>query len=337
MESILPEQYQPLLNLYDTQLAIGALKSVFEAFMIQRLKVHRASAPLLVDANSNVNDSKVGGGDQPVVFQVPAISATVEVVQSLDKWKRSALHRYGFPLGEGLYMDMNAIRWNEKPDYIHSIYVDHWDWARRISESERTLDTLYQAVFAVVNAICDTEITIRNTYPQLLANPELSRQVKFITAQELEELYPDQTPKERETTIAREYQTVFILGVGHKRKNGEPHRRRAADCEDWDLSGELLFWDSVLQIGLPVASMGIQVDGTALERQLREAGCAQLLETPYHQAVLAGELPQVIGGGIGQSRLAMLILGKAHIGEVHPGIWDQETQSVCQERKVPLL
>ena len=337
MESILPENYHPLLNLYDTQLALGSLKQIFESHMIQRLKVHRVSAPLMVDAASSVNDSNSGGGHHPVTFQVPSIGATAEVVQSLDKWKRMALYRYGFPVGEGLYADMNAIRWHEKPDAIHSIYVDHWDWAKIISPEARTYETLRAAVFSVVHAICDTDITLRNMYHQLTVHPELSREVHFITAQELEERYPDQTPYERETTIAREFKTVFVLGVGHNLKTGQPHRRRAPDCEDWDLSGELLFWDPVLEIGLPVASMGIQVDGDALRRQLKAAGCETLLESQYHKEILNGTLPATIGGGIGQSRLAMLILGKAHIGEVHPGIWDQETLTACEKAGVPLL
>jgi aspartate--ammonia ligase len=337
MEPILPEQYHPLLNLYDTQLAIGSLKSVFEANMIQRLKVHRVSAPLFVDAESSVNDSKFGGLTPPVTFQIPSIGATAEVVQSLDKWKRYALYRYNFPQGEGLYLDMNAIRWNEKPDYIHSIYVDHWDWAKRIAPEARSRETLLHAVHSVVNAICDTETTLRNTYPELTAIPALCHDVTFVTAQELEDRYPDLTPHQRESVIAKEAKTVFITGVGHNLKTGQPHRRRAPDCEDWDLSGELLFWNDVLQIGLPIASLGIQVDAASMERQLASAGCTRLLSAPYHQMVQDGTLPAVIGGAIGQSRLAMLVLGKGHIGEVHPGIWDKETVQTCQAAGVPLL
>ncbi len=337
MEPILPRNYHPLLNLYDTQLAIGNLKRIFEDNMIRRLKVHRVSAPLLVDAASSVNDSSCGGLYHPVTFPVPSIGATAEVVQSLDKWKRLTLSRYGFPVGEGLYADMNAIRWHEKPDRIHSIYLDNWDWAKIITPESRTRETLRAAVVSVVQAICDSDITLRNMYNELTVFPELSREVRFITARELEERYPHQTPCERETSITGEYKTVFVMGVGHRLKTGQPHRRRAPDCEDWDLSGELLFWDELLQLGLPVASMGIQVDGPALRRQLSQVGREDLLESPYHKAVLDGALPAAIGGGIGQSRLAMLILGKAHIGEVHPGIWEEETCRVCREAGVPLL
>ncbi len=337
MEPILPQDYHPLLNLYDTQLAIGSLKNIFETNMIQRLKVHRVSAPLLVDAASIINDSTAGSWHHPVTFPVPSIGATAEVVQSLDKWKRLSLYRYGFPMGEGLYTDMNAIRWHERPDPIHSIYVDHWDWAKIIPPESRTYETLHVTVCSVVHAICDTNITLRNMYDELNVYPELSRDVQFITAQELEERYPHQTPYERESSIAREWGTVFVMGLGHSLKNGQPHRRRAPDCEDWDLSGALLFWDPVLQIGLPVATIGIQVDGEAMERQLKLAGCENLLESRYHKSILDGTLPATIGGAVGQSRLAMLILGKAHIGEVHPGIWDQETHAVCRKAGVPLL
>lgn len=337
MEPILPPSYHPLLNLYDTQIAIDNLKRIFETNMVQRLKVHRVSAPLLFDAASIVNDSNSGGLRHPVTFQVPSIGATAEVVQSLDKWKRVSLLRYGFPVGEGLYADMNAIRRDVKPDRTHSIYVDHWDWAKIIPPESRTDKRLRAAVLNMVHSICDTEITLRDMYNELIVYPELSRDVKFITARELEELYPDQTPGERETSITKEYKTVFILGVGHNLKNGKPHLRRAPDCEDWNLSGELVFWDEVLQMGLPVASLGIQVDGETMKRQLKLAGCEDLPETPYHKLILDGTLPATIGGAIGQSRLAILILAKAHIGEVHPGLWDQETLKVCQEAGVPLL
>lgn len=336
MTSPIPQGYSPLLDLYDTHRAIAGLKDFLIGNIAQRLCLTRVTAPLFVDASSTVSDQFAA--DRPITFPVPAIHATAEIVQSLDKWKRVTLHRYGFPEGKGLYADMNAIRWQQNPDNVHSVYVDHWAWAKRIREEDRNLDKLYQAVNTTVMAICDADVTMRNMFPQLLALPELSRDVAFVTAQELEEKYPDLTPSQRETAYAKAHHTIFVRNVGTPLKDGKPHRPRRPDTGEWPLSGRLLFWDEVLQIGLPVASVGIHVDANSLDRQLEILG--QTNSEPgnrFHAAIREGELPAAIGGSLGQSRLAMLILGKAHIGEVQQGIWDHETLAAYEEAGIPLL
>ena len=336
MSKILPEDYHPLLGIYDTQLAIERTKSIFEDNLKQRLKLHRVSAPLLVDAATGIND-ELDGTNIPVSFDISCGSGKAEVVQSLAKWKRSALYRYGFPVGSGIYTDMNAIRRNEHPDATHSIYVDQWDWERVITTEQRTKEFLHNVVLALTNAICDTAITLKNVYLELNSLPELTREVTFITSQELEDRYPQLTPEQRETAITKEYGTVFIEHIGPKLKSGIPQRRRAADYDDWSLNGALIFWDSVRKDALGVASVGIRVDAEALERQLKIAGCEELRTRAYHRDVLNGILPPTIGGGIGQSRLCMLVLGKAHIGEVQAGIWDEETVNAFENAGIPLL
>ena len=259
-------------------------------------------------------------------------------MQSLAKWKSLALKSNGFFPGKGLYTDMNAVRRDEDElDNLHSVYVDQWDWEKVILPENRTRDYLKLTVMDIVAAICDTQDTMRAIYPQLTVLPKLERRVSFIDAQELEDMYPGLTPKQRENAYVKEHKTAFIMGIGWKLKSGKPHDGRAPDYDDWSLNGDIMFWDDVLGCAMEVSSMGIRVDPAALDRQLTASGCDNRRELPYHKALLAGELPLTIGGGIGQSRLSMLLLGKAHIGEVQASIWDAETVEKCEKAGVVLL
>ena len=259
-------------------------------------------------------------------------------MQSLAKWKRLALKRYGFWPGKGIYTDMDAIRRDEDElDNLHSVYVDQWDWEKVILPENRNLDYLKSTVMDIVAAICDTQSTMQAIYPQLSRLPKLEKRVSFITTQQLEDMYPDLTPKQRENAYVRDHKTVFIIGIGKTLKSGKKHDGRAPDYDDWDLNGDIMFWDDVLGRAMEISSMGIRVDPASMDRQLTLAGCDDRRELPYHKALLAGELPLTIGGGIGQSRLSMLLLGKAHIGEVQASIWDRETQETCEKAGVMLL
>ena len=259
-------------------------------------------------------------------------------MQSLAKWKRLALKRYGFYPGKGLYTDMNAIRRDEDVlDNLHSVYVDQWDWEKVILPENRNLDYLKSTVMDIVEAICDTQDTMQAIYPQLQSLGKLDRRVSFVTSQQLEDAYPELTPKQRENAYLREHKTAFIIGIGGALRSGQKHDGRAPDYDDWNLNGDIMFWDDVLGCAMEVSSMGIRVDPASLDRQLSIAGCDERRELPYHKMLLAGELPLTIGGGIGQSRLSMLLLGKAHIGEVQASIWDEYTEKVCSETGVTLL
>ena len=332
----IPAGYTPCLGLYDTQKAIGLLKRLFEDTLAGALRLRRVSAPLFVEGCSGLNDD-LNGVERAVSFDVPATGRDAQVVHSLAKWKRLALHRYGFQPGYGLYTDMNAIRRDEELDNLHSVYVDQWDWEKVITAEERTVDFLHQTVQEIVRAICDTESTLRAMYPQLETCPRLERQVTFITAQELEDRYPGLSAKERENAFVKEHRTVFLQGIGGALKSGKPHDGRAPDYDDWTMNGDILFWNDTLDCAIEISSMGIRVDPAAMDRQLTIAGCDQRRELPFHKMLLQGELPLTIGGGIGQSRLCMLLLHKAHIGEVQAGIWDQATMDACAKAGVPLL
>ena len=337
MNTYIPEGYKSLLSIYDTQKGISLLKRLFEDNLAARLNLYRVSAPLFVDESSGLNDN-LNGYERPVSFDILHASAKAEVVQSLAKWKRLALKRYGFWPGKGLYTDMNAIRRDEDElDNLHSVYVDQWDWEKVILPENRNLDYLKLTVMDIVSAICDTQSTMQAIYPQLAVLPKLERRVNFVTTQQLEDLYPDLTPKQRENTYVKEHKTVFLIGIGGKLKSGQRHDGRAPDYDDWDLNGDILFWDDLLDCAMEVSSMGIRVDPAAMDRQLTLAGCDNRRELPYHKALLGGELPLTIGGGIGQSRLSMLLLGKAHIGEVQASIWDDETVEICEKAGVMLL
>ena len=335
-QSYIPQGYAPRLNLYDTQKAIGLLKRLFEDNLGGALNLRRVSAPLFVEASTGLNDD-LNGVERPVTFDIPAAGHDAQVVHSLAKWKRMALHRYQFSVGEGLYTDMNAIRRDEQPDNLHSIYVDQWDWEKVLAPRDRNLDYLKATVTTIVEAVCQTQTTIRAMFPQLVPLPEVSPSVSFITTQELEDRFPGLTPREREDAWVKEHPTTFLMQIGGPLKSGQPHDGRAPDYDDWTLNGDILVWNSVLGRALELSSMGIRVDPAALDRQLTAAGCDERRDLPFHKALLAGELPLTIGGGIGQSRLCVQLLGKAHIGEVQASVWDPETIRVCQEAGVVLL
>ncbi len=331
---IIPQGYQSILNIYDTQKAIGMLKRTFEDKLCLALNLKRVSAPLFVDPNLGLNDD-LSGVESPVDFSIKETGGTAVIVHSLAKWKRMALHDYHFTAGEGLYTDMNAIRRDEEMDNLHSIYTDQWDWEKIITREIRNVEYLKIVVKCIVGAICETLDVLKCVYPQL--NVELKREVTFITAQELEDLYPDLSGKERENAFTKEHKTVFIMQIGRKLKSGKPHDSRAPDYDDWDLNGDILFWNDVLGCAFEISSMGIRVDETSIDRQLTEANADERRKFTFHKMLLEGKLPLTIGGGIGQSRLSMLLLGKAHIGEVQVSLWDEETMQKCKENGIKLL
>ena len=332
----IPKNYHDLLGLYDTQRAIGIIKTIFQEKLCAALHLKRVTAPLFVLNGSGLNDD-LNGVERPVSFDVPCLDERAEVVHSLAKWKRYALAEYGFRPGQGLVTDMNAIRRDEELDNLHSIYVDQWDWEKVINLEDRTMDYLKETVKKIVFAICSTEKTLHSMYPTLNRIPLTEPEIIFITTQELEDLYPDLTPKERENAFVKEHHTVFLMQIGGKLKSGKPHDGRAPDYDDWDLNGDLLFWNHTLQQAYEISSMGIRVSPESLDRQLTLAGCDDRRELPFHKELLSGQLPYTIGGGIGQSRLCMLLLGSAHIGEVQCSVWDEETKRACEEAGIPLL
>ena len=332
--TVLPERYQPALGLYETQKAIGLIKNIFQVKLCAALHLKRVTAPLFVDPATGLNDD-LNGVERPVGFDIPAVGIEGQVVHSLAKWKRLALHDYNFFVGNGLVADMNAIRRDEELDNLHSIYVDQWDWEKVIDESTRNEAYLKDTVRRIVSAICGTLDELKWQFSSL--DTDLCRDVFFITAQELEDMYPQLTPKEREGIITKKHKKVFIQQIGGKLKSGKPHDGRAPDYDDWSLNGDLLFWHEPLQCALEISSMGIRVDPESLDKQLSLAGCDNRRELPFHKMLLNGELPLTIGGGIGQSRLCMLLLGKAHIGEVQASLWDEETKRLCKEAGIVLL
>ena len=331
---IVPEGYKPVLNSYDLQRAIALTKAIFQDRFVRNLQLQRVSAPLFVKASSGLNDD-LSGVERAVSFDVPAVGDNAQVVHSLAKWKRLALKRYGFHPYEGLYTDMNAIRRDEDLDNIHSIYVDQWDWERIIEEKDRTPEYLRHTVQSIVDVICDASRALKEAFPQI--DVTLQREVSFITAQELEALYPDKTPEEREHLYLKEHKTAFIMGIGAPLQSGKPHGNRAPDYDDWSLNGDILFWNERLGIAFEFSSMGIRVDPAAMDRQLKAANCDHRRELPFHKMLLNNELPLTIGGGIGQSRLCMLLIGCAHIGEVQTSIWDADTLRICKDAGIPRL
>lgn len=330
----IPKGYKSALNLYDTQNAIGKLKRSFEDNLSNALHLKRVSAPLFVMANTGINDD-LNGIERPVEFDIKETNTNAQVVQSLAKWKRMALYKYGFPSDEGLYTDMNAIRRDEEMDNLHSIYVDQWDWEKIIDRPARNLETLKATVRKIVGAICDTLDYIKKQYPMLSLN--LSRDVAFITTQELEDMYPSLEPKERENKYLKEHNTAFIMQIGGLLKSGIRHDGRAPDYDDWKLNGDIVFWNDLLGCAFEVSSMGIRVDKYSLDEQLTKAGCDYRRGFIFHKMLLDGELPLSMGGGIGQSRICMLLLQKAHIGEVQVSVWDEDTISGCKAAKIELL
>ncbi len=322
------------MDLYRTQKAISFIKQTFQTRLASALNLKRVSAPLFVTEASGLNDN-LNGTERPVSFDVPAVGESVQVVHSLAKWKRLALHEYHFYVGNGLYTDMNAIRRDEELDNIHSIYVDQWDWERVITREDRNLEYLKDVAQKIVNVICDTNELLKVDFPELTVN--LNRNMLAITTSELEDMYPDLTPKEREDAITKKHGTVLLMQIGGKLKSGKPHDGRAPDYDDWSLNGDILFYNEVLERSFEISSMGIRVDAESLDRQLSERGCDDRRTLPFHKALLNGELPLTIGGGIGQSRLCMLMMGSAHIGEVQSSIWDRETVEGCKKAGIKLL
>ena len=330
----IPSGYKMPLPNYELQRAIAFIKDSFQTNLSNALNLRRVSAPLFVDGGSGLNDD-LNGVERPVAFDIPDVGLNGQVVHSLAKWKRLALKRYGFHEGKGLYTDMNAIRRDEEVDNIHSIYVDQWDWEKIISRENRNVNYLKASVRAIVGAVCETAEALNVAFPSLRG--KLEREVYFITTQELEDMYPDLTPSERETAICREHHTVFLMQIGKTLKSGIRHDGRAPDYDDWELNGDILMWNPVLERSFEISSMGIRVDEESLDRQLTLAGCNQRRELPFHKMLLNGELPLTMGGGIGQSRLCMLMLGTCHIGEVQASLWDKETIDACEKAGITLL
>ena len=331
---IIPAGYKTPLPNYELQRAIAFIKESFQSNLSNALNLRRVSAPLFVDGGSGLNDD-LNGVERPVSFDIPDVGVNGQVVHSLAKWKRLALKRYGFHEGKGLYTDMNAIRRDEEVDNLHSIYVDQWDWEKIISREDRNVNYLKSSVRAIVGAVCETAEALNVAFPSLRG--KLEREVFFITTQELEDLYPDLTPSERETAICREHHTVFLMQIGKTLKSGIKHDGRAPDYDDWELNGDILMWNPILERSFEISSMGIRVDEESLDHQLTLAGCDERRNLPFHKMLLNGELPLTMGGGIGQSRLCMLMLGTCHIGEVQASLWDKETMEACEQAGITLL
>ena len=335
MEQIkIPDGYQSSLNLHDTQIAIKTVKDFFQQTLAQKLNLLRVSAPVFVNPSSGLNDN-LNGVERPVSFDIKGQPENAEIVHSLAKWKRYALQKYGFAHGEGLYTDMIAIRRDEDLDNIHSVYVDQWDWEKIISQEERTVETLKETVRTIYKVLRKTEKYMAVQYDYI--EEILPREIAFVSTQELVDMYPDLTPKEREYKIVKEKGAVFLMQVGKTLTNGERHDGRAPDYDDWQLNGDILFWFETLNCALEISSMGIRVDEKALEEQLLKAGCEERKNLPYHKMLLNGELPYTIGGGIGQSRICMFFLRKAHIGEVHASLWPEEVMKEAAAKGVQLL
>lgn len=334
-KTIIPEHYVPRLNNYDTQRAIAFIKLSFQEELANSLHLKRVSAPLFVLSDSGLNDN-LSGVERPVSFDIPAAGKYAQVVHSLAKWKRLALKKYGFGMHEGLYTDMNAIRRDEELDNLHSIYVDQWDWERIIRAEDRTIEYLKSTVNDIVLAFCRTQQQVCRAFPQLEGTP-LDENVFFISAEELEALYPSLTPEEREAEIVKEHHSVCITKIGAPLRNGEPHSKRAPDYDDWQLNCDILFYNEVLRGPIELSSMGIRVGPDSLRAQLKAAGNEDRAALPFHSMLLGNELPLTIGGGIGQSRLCLLLMRCAHIGEVQSSIWDKEILEKCALAGIPLL
>ncbi len=333
---VLKDNYKATLSMRDTQRAIKITRDTFQNNLCAALNLERISAPLFVTKSSGLNDD-LNGFERAVSFDVKAMPEDGEavIVHSLAKWKRMALKKYGFNVGEGLYTDMNAIRRDEDMDNLHSIYVDQWDWESVIDRSQRNEEFLKDCVTKIINALCDTLDTVKERFPAV--DTKIERNVFFVTTNELEDMYPDMTGKERERAIAKEHGTVFVMKIGDKLKSGKPHDGRAPDYDDWQLNGDIIIYNEVLEDAFEISSMGIRVDEKSLAYQLKESGKEERKSFDYHKQILDGTLPLTIGGGIGQSRVCMLLLGKLHIGEVQASLWPEEMKKICAEKGVNLL
>ncbi len=335
MNLVIPEGYEAALNTRETEVAIKKVKDFFEKALAANLNLTRVSAPLFVDPQSGLNDN-LNGVERPVEFDIREQNGReVEIVHSLAKWKRYALGRYQFHHGEGLYTDMNAIRRDEDTDNIHSIFVDQWDWERIISKEERNIATLKSIVINVYRALQETEDYLATQYNYI--KKSLPQNITFVTSQELEDAYPNKSPKEREYEAAKEHGAVFLMNIGEKLASGEPHDGRAPDYDDWSLNGDIIVYYSVLDMALELSSMGIRVDEVSLKEQLAKAGCSEREELPFQKAVLEKKLPYTIGGGIGQSRICMFFLRKAHIGEVQASIWPDDVMEEAEKSNLHIL
>jgi len=335
MHLIIPTEYDPKLSVRQTQEAIRYIRETFQDEFGKQLNLSRVSAPMMVDRATGLNDN-LNGIESPVSFTMKDMpTKTMEIVHSLAKWKRNALGRFGFQPGEGLYTNMNAIRKAEDLDNFHSIYVDQWDWEKVITKEERTIATLQQTVRQIFKVIKHMEHEVWYKYPNAVHH--LPDEIHFVTTQELEDRWPDKTPMEREDLIAKEFGCVFIMQIGGALKSGKRHDGRAPDYDDWSLNGDLIFWYEPLDCKLEISSMGIRVDEVAMAKQLKIAGAEDRLHLPFHQKIMHGELPYSIGGGIGQSRLCMLLLGKAHVGEVQASVWPQEMLDECAAHDIHIL
>ena len=334
MNLIIPKNYNPVLDLRDTEIAIKLVKDFFETELAKALNLTRVSAPIMVTPESGLNDN-LNGVERPVSFDIKETGQTAEIVHSLAKWKRQALKTYGFSVGEGLYTDMNAIRRDEETDNIHSIFVDQWAWERIMAPTERNEAFLREIVGRIYLTLRKTEGFVCAHYPHI--KPELPDHITFVTTQELEDRYPNLSSKEREYKAAKEYGAVFLMQVGGALRSGKIHDGRAPDYDDWSLNGDILLYDPLLDISLEVSSMGIRVDPETLMKQLKIRGCEERAELPFQKALLNGELPQTIGGGIGQSRMCVYFLRKAHVGEVQASLWPEEVQKACHNGNIPLL
>ena len=331
----IPAGYKTPLSVYEMQRAIELIKRNFQVNLGQALNLRRVSAPLFVREDSGLNDN-LNGVERPVSFDIPDVGANGQVVHSLAKWKRLALKRYEFNVGKGLFTDMNAIRRDEEVDNLHSVYVDQWDWEKVISREDRNVNYLKQTVRAIVGAVAETNDALQIAFPSL--HTQIDREVYFVTTQEVEDRGPDLTPKERENAICREHHTVFLMQIGDNlKRSGKPHDGRAPDYDDWSLNGDILLYNQLLDSAFEISSMGIRVDEAAMDYQLNARGCNERRELPFHKMLLNGELPLTIGGGIGQSRLCMIMIGTCHIGEVQASLWDKETENVCADAGIMLL
>jgi aspartate--ammonia ligase len=343
-KTILPDSYVQTLDLRETEKAIKFIKDTFQQKLARVLNLSRVSAPVFVLSKTGINDH-LSGVEKPVQFKIKHMGEQAEVIQSLAKWKRKALADYGFAPGEGLYTDMNAIRPDEQLDNLHSVYVDQWDWERIILAENRSPDFLKEIVRAIYMVIKETEMLMCEKYPKL-SGPFLPDDIQFVHSQDLEAAYPDLTPKEREAVVTKDKGAVFVVGLGWPLKNGKPHDQRAADYDDWSteteggrrgLNGDIFVWYPVLNCAFELSSMGIRVDGESLIRQLEIKGEQHKLKLDYHQKLINGELPLTVGGGIGQSRLCMLFLRKAHVGEVQSAAWPEDMVKTMREKNVFLL
>ena len=330
----IPEGYSSPLPVYEMQCAIDFIKNNFQRQLGDALNLVRVSAPLFVTEDSGLNDD-LNGVERPVSFDIPAAGKEAQVVHSLAKWKRMALKKYAFRMGSGLYTDMNAIRRDEEMDNLHSVYVDQWDWEKVIARKDRNIDYLISTAQRIVDVICNVNESLQWKYQNL--GIRLSRNMAVITSQELEDMYPDKEPWERENLFLEEHKTALIMKIGGNLKSGKPHDGRAPDYDDWELNGDIMFWNDVLGRAFEVSSMGIRVDSKSLDKQLKLAGCEERKKLPFHKMLLADKLPLTIGGGIGQSRLCMLMIGTAHIGEVQASVWNDENMEICEEHGITLL